>query len=108
MKYAGLILLLLLALPAQSLDVNWTWTPPTTGTPVEYYELELMVDGGDWQPFGTTIVPTLTTEMPYGSSVVRVRGVDVNGRAGQWSLESEPFVDYGEPGTCSMPVWTLN
>jgi hypothetical protein len=107
MKYTGIILLLLLALPAQSLDIQWTWTPPTTGTPVEYYEVELMVNDGDWQPFGTSIVPTLTTEMPVGTSLVRVRGVDEFGRAGGWSESSEPFIDNGPPGGCSGLSWVV-
>jgi len=106
-KYLTMILLLLMVIPAQPVPVTWSWAEPTTGSEVAYYEIELAVDDGSWEPFGTAITPALTSEMPYGSSVVRVRGVDSFGRVGPWSQPSEPFVDHGPPGGCSGLNWTV-
>jgi hypothetical protein len=98
----AVILLLMTVGHARAITVTYTWTEPTTGTPVVYYEVGLRVNSGDWESFGTTINPTLTQDMPVGVSLIRVRGVDEFGRAGVWSTESEPFIDMGAPGGCGI------
>jgi hypothetical protein len=98
----AIILMMMTVGPSYALEVTYTWTAPTTGTPVAYYDVQLRVNSGDWEPFGTVINPTLTQDMPVGLSLIRVRGVDEFGRAGVWSTESEPLIDLGEPGGCGI------
>jgi len=98
----AIILTLMMVGQASAVTVTYTWTAPTTGTPVVYYEIEQNVDNAGWQPFGTTINPELTTETPVGMSIIRVAGVDEFGRRGVWSTESEPLIDLGAPGGCGV------
>ena len=39
---------------AQDVQVNYTWSAPTTGTPVDHYVVQHSIDGGQWTEVGTT------------------------------------------------------
>lgn len=101
------ILMLMAVWPVTAQDsaqVRATWNPPTTGSPVVMYTLEVLEDG---MPFvvaetpDTTYVFTAQHGVPY---VARVLGTDDQDRDGPWSLWSDPFVfDAGPPGGCGAP-----
>ena len=64
LKMTMFTVLLAVLLPAASsfaqteIQVNYTWTAPTTGTPVDHYVVQHSVNGGHWTQVGT--VPTTT------------------------------------------------
>ena len=104
-KLTGLALLLMLATgPANARLQTWTWDPPTTGTPVAYYQVEVNLDGGGW--IRLTQEPT-TNQVQFDQSAnvtytMRVRGVDAAESAGPWSPVSAPDF-FGAPGACGKP-----
>ncbi len=90
--------------PALAALVTWTWTAPTTGTPVHHYVVEVRVEGGSWvrlttEPTDNRITMDQTANLVYE---VRVAGVDAQGHQGVWSPISDPDV-YGAPGACGKP-----
>jgi hypothetical protein len=104
--------LLAVMLPAASslaqteVPVNYTWTAPTTGSPVDFYEVEHSVNGGNWALVGTTDDNTYTLSATVGQShQIRVRGVDDQDRRGPWSEASDPYLpDVGAPGQPGKPI----
>jgi hypothetical protein len=76
------------SVPSDPPDMTFTWDPPTTGTPVVRYEVEIRVGGSDSDQIDTQTVNTNEVTFavdwvtPYE---VRVRGVDGQGRTGPWS-----------------------
>jgi len=105
MKYVLMLLAtMLLALPIQAAPVTWYWTIPTTGAPVEFYEVECQTNGQEWVLIGTPSENELTVDMVDGSSIVRVRGVDAQDQRGPWSEESEVYIQYPAPGMCGRPT----
>ena len=58
---------------------DWTWTKPTTGSPVAYYV---------WEMRGACADTVLLAYLPAvaGNYALRVRGVDTQQRIGPWSL----------------------
>ena len=88
-----------LSLPASALVVRWYWEPPTTGSPVEYYEFYWSLEGAEYALADTTSTPEIILTMPEGITTVKVRGVDAFARAGIFSPESI-FEDIGAPGGC--------
>lgn len=97
-------LLLLIASPAAALNVAWTWSAPVEGLPAVFYRVQIQVDGGGWIDVATVDTTVAVLDMPPGVSVVRVAGIDLDGRQGDWSAESEPYSlvvhvsDGGPPG----------
>jgi hypothetical protein len=94
--------------------VTARWSPPTYGTPVEHYVLELETwasSGGD------TLITNHATAGPdtamafeygYGYSMrCRVAGVDAQGRQGPFSLWSNTWTDNGPPGEPTNPFLFL-
>jgi len=88
--------------------VTYTWTAPTTGSPVVRYTVELKTNGGAWVEVSTsTTSPTYTfSTFNYLSTYeVRVAGVDALNRKGLYSLSSDQYMpDQGIPGAPSKPV----
>jgi hypothetical protein len=96
---------------AESPQVTGRWTAPTEGSPVVFYELEVLA--GE-EPFLVVTTEdtqylfapgTFEVDVPY---VARVRGVDAKDREGPWSEWSEPFIwDPGPPGGCGPFNWIV-
>lgn len=106
---AALVALSLLsALPAaaQTVQVSASWSPPTEGSPVHHYILQLSTDGGPFTTVGSVEGTTYVMELEVGSTyVARVAGVDAQDRQGPWSLDSEPYSpDLGPPGQPGKPM----
>ena len=100
---------LLGAVPAAaqtSVEVTASWTPPTTGSPVDHYVFQLSTDGGPFTTVGsvtsTNYILDLDTDHTY---VARVAGVDALDRQGPWSTDSDPYTpDVGPPGQPGKPI----
>jgi hypothetical protein len=93
--------------PAQTtVDVQYGWTAPTTGSPVDYYVVQHSIDGGNWVNVGNVSQLTYTLTAEYGvSHQIRVAGVDAEGRQGPFSQPSDPYTpDAGSPGQPGKPI----
>ena len=88
------------------IEVNYTWTAPTSGSPVDHYVVQHSIDGGQWYEIGTTNDNTFTLSAEVGlSHQIRVAGVDAEDRQGPFSVASDPYLpDSGEPGQPGKPV----
>ena len=88
--------------------VTYHWTPPTTGSPVEYYVVQWKVNDLEWVNFVGTADTTITFEnlFEYGETyIVRVAGVDAEVRQGGFSNSSIPYTpDAGAPGQPGAPI----
>ncbi len=89
-----------------TVEVTYTWTPPSTGSPVDVYIVEHSVNGGAFQQIGTTQTNTYTLTATVGDShVIRVAGVDDESRVGPFSTPSDPYdPDAGPPGQPGQPI----
>lgn len=104
------VLLALLALApgafAQTaVDVTYTWTPPTSGSSVDHYVVEVSVNGGPFYQVDTATSNTYTFGAPASDShQIRVAGVDAQDRQGPFSEPSEPYTpEVGPPGQPGQP-----
>lgn len=104
----ALIVIITLGLPysAECLNLRFTWSPPTTGSPVVLYEFAANTD--------STSAPTVVASSPtnvviydiqVGTWYLRVRGVDEFDRKGPWSWAAR-FVDAGTPSRCGAVQWS--
>jgi hypothetical protein len=88
-------------------NITWRTEPPASGpgfgSPAHQYEWQIQTNGEEWAKIGITTEPVFPVEMPEGVSFLRVRAIDVLGRAGPWSPSSEPYEDLGPPSGCSAP-----
>lgn len=65
------------------------WMPPSEGSPVEVYEIQvLQIDVGIWETFWTGTDTTFVDYYPSGT-IVRVRGRDAKHRYGPYSAPSD-------------------
>jgi len=81
-------------------DVTYTWDCPTTGSPVDHYVVEMMVNGEVSSAYPEVPDATYTAlSVPYGVTIeVRVKAVDALGRESTWSSWSDPYTpDLGAP-----------
>jgi hypothetical protein len=113
LKSATLVALfaVLAAAPAaaqtQTMDVDYQWTAPTTGSPVDHYVVEHSVDGGAWTQIAAAVTGnSYTLAATVGvSHRIRVAGVDALGRQGTFSLPSDAYTpDAGAPGAPGKPI----
>ena len=95
-----------LAAAQTSVEVQYVWTAPTTGSPVDYYVVQHSADGGTWVTLGNAPELTYTLDAEYGvSHQIRVAGVDAEGRQGPYSAPSDPYTpDAGAPGQPGKPI----
>lgn len=106
----AVVLLLPMAAGGQttSITVTYTWTPPTTGSAVHHYDLQLSPASPVlWNTLVQTVTaPTASVALPVGTTwIFRVRGVDALGRSGLWSDPAEAYTpDAGAPGACGKPI----
>ncbi len=88
-------------------QVTYTWTAPTTGSPVDHYIVQHSVDGGDWVTVATDVTETtyvLSAEYDRQHQI-RVAGVDALGRQGPFSEPSDPYTPtLGAPGQPGKPI----
>lgn len=94
------------ALAQTEIPVDYTWTAPTTGTPVDHYVVQHSIDGGQWTQVGTANGNEFTLDAAAGQAHrIRVAGVDASDRQGPFSLASDPFTpDAGAPGQPGKPI----
>ena len=97
------------ALPAAAqttVEVTASWTPPTVGSPVHHYILQLSTDGGPFATVGSVTGTSYVLELAVGQTyVARVAGIDDQGRQGPFSEDSDPYSpDVGPPGQPGKPV----
>jgi len=112
LKISLFAVLLAVALPAATtlaqteIPVNYSWTAPTTGSPVDHYVVEHSLNGGQWTLVGTTAENSFTLAATSGQShQIRVAGVDASNRQGPYSLASDPYMpDAGAPGQPGKPI----
>ncbi len=106
----GLLMAIMIAsVPAMAqteVAVNFQWTAPTTGSPVDHYVVQQSVNGGEWVLVGTASSTSFTLSATVGDShSIRVAGVDSEQRQGYFSEASEPFTaELGIPGQPGQPV----
>lgn len=87
-----------------AIAVSASWSPPTEGSPVEHYILQISRDGGPFETVATTPDTTYQVELEHESTyIARVAGVDAQQRQGPWSEPSEPYSPFehdlsGQPG----------
>ncbi len=80
------------AAPPVTIPTSYNWTPPTTGTPVEYYVVQLETDGGGYVTIETVTDTTGTIDLEPGRTYsVRVAGVDADDAQGDWSDPSDEY-----------------
>jgi hypothetical protein len=97
------------ALPAAaqtSVQVTASWNPPTEGSPVVHYVLQLSIDGGNFTTVATVEGVSHVLELEIDRTyIARVAGVDAQDRQGPWSLPSDPYTpDVGAPGQPGKPM----
>jgi len=101
------LLALTIASPAlaqtTSMTFTYLWTPPTTGSPVHHYEVDISANSGStWQTVASPTTPTAMIALAVGGTyIVRVRGVDAASRPGPYSVNSDPNTP--DPGAPSAP-----
>ncbi len=91
-----------------TMNFTYSWTAPTTGSPVHHYEVQRSSDNGtSWTSVTTTTTASVVLALNVGTTyLVRVRALDAQGRAGPWSASSDPNTpDAGPPGACGKPGW---
>jgi len=106
---ALLSLSLLAAAPAgaqTTVTLDYTWTVPATGSPVDHYVIEHSVNGGSFVQVGASSTNTYSLQASVGDSHrIRVAGVDDQDRQGPFSLASDPHTpDVGPPGQPGKPI----
>lgn len=91
-----------------SVEVTYSWTAPTSGSPVVKYGVEKSFDAGatwSFHAFTTNATPSIAISVPVLQSIqIRVYGVDALNRQGIKSTPSDPYLaDPGVPGACGKP-----
>ena len=100
----ALVTTVLLAAPASAqtttVNVAYSWTAPTTGSPVTSYVIQQSIDGGTWTQVATSSTTSYTLAATVGHAHrIRVAGVDAQARQGIWSETSDSYTpDAGTPG----------
>jgi hypothetical protein len=93
----------------ENVNVRASWSPPTEGSPVVLYVLQLSVNGEQFFTYGTTEDTTMiVTVTMHNEYIARVAGIDAQDRQGPWSLPSDPYVyDPGMPGEPGQPIFSF-
>ena len=94
------------ALAQTTQTVHYTWTAPTTGSPVHHYLVQHAIAGGAWVQVASVTTLSYDLAATYlESHQIRVAGVDALSRQGIWSLASDAYTpDSGAPGQPGKPV----
>lgn len=105
-----IVVLLVMVACSVSAQVRATWKPPTTGSPVAEYVLEVYKRD---QPYLSVVTPdtfytfsdALATWELYAPYTARVAGRDSIGRQGPWSEMSDPYIL--DPGVPAAPLGVI-
>lgn len=91
---------------AQTVDLNFQWSAPTTGSAVDHYVVQHQTDGGSWTNVGSVTLNQFTLTATEGvAHSIRVAAVDAQDRQGAWSEASDPYTpDPGAPGQPGKPI----
>lgn len=91
---------------AQTVQVDYTWTAPTSGSTVDHYVIQHSVNGGAWTQVATSSSNTYTLTATVGEAHrLRVAGVDSQDRMGTYSSPSDSYTpDLGPPGQPGKPI----
>jgi|GEM_PF-1824614 len=94
------------ALAQTEVQVNYTWSAPSTGSPVDHYVVQHSVDGGGWTQVASVSTNSYSLTASVGQSHrIRVAGVDDQDRQGPYSVASDPYEpDVGPPGQPGKPI----
>jgi hypothetical protein len=95
----ALVVVALTIASAEALDPppvpTWAWDPAEPSAIVAYYEVELSVNEGPFQPVGVVEPPNLEFTLGDVAYIdkyaIRVRAVSTGGLVGPYSLVSEPY-----------------
>ena len=100
------ILLVFMTQPSYATNQQtYHWEPPTEGTPVHHYLVQVSVDRGEFvtltvHPDTAEVTLTFEDNREY---LVRVKAVDADGIESEfWSPASDPFT-FRRPGGCGKP-----
>lgn len=96
---ALLVLAANVALAQVTVPVLASWEAPTSGGPVDTYEVQVSENGGPFVSVATTEQLQVELDLtPWSTYVARVRGINPSG-TGPWSAVSDPYMpDPGVPG----------
>ena len=91
---------------AQTVDLSFQWTAPTSGSAVAHYVVQHQTDGGAWTDVGQVTLNQYTLTATVGvAHAIRVAAVDAQDRQGVWSEPSDPYTpDPGAPGQPGKPI----
>jgi len=91
---------------AQTVDLSFTWSAPTTGSAVDHYVVQHQEDGGAWTDMGSVATNQYVLAATVGvAHAIRVAAVDTQSRQGAWSEASDPYTpDPGAPGQPGKPI----
>ncbi len=80
-------------------EAEFIWTAPTTGSPVDHYVAQVLVNDIDTLFFDSLPAESILVPVVYGNKYnVRVAGVDVNDIQGPMSIWSVPYTpELGPP-----------
>ncbi|MCP4290406.1 MAG: hypothetical protein GY780_01055 [bacterium] len=94
------------ALAQTEVTVNYSWSAPTTGSPVGHYVVQHSVNGGAWNQIATAASNSYTLTATIGDSHrIRVAGVDDQDRQGSYSEPSDTYTpELGPPGQPGKPI----
>ncbi len=104
---AFLVLIVLGTAAAAQEDVSYTWSAPSTGSPVTHYVVQASVNGGPFETVDDNVaVNSYILVAAYENEyAIRVAGVDSQGRQGPWSVASDPYTPtLGAPGQPGKPI----
>ena len=81
-------------------DTEFTWTPPTTGTPVHHYVVEVVINERETEVYDPVSSESIMLPVTYGNKYrVRVAAVDAVDVQGPFSLWSQPYTpELAPPG----------
>lgn len=82
------------------ITAEYTWTAPESGTPVDHYVAEILVNDVDITPLDNLPSEYASFAVVYGNNYrIRVAGVDADGNQGPYSEWSDPYTpEVGPPG----------
>lgn len=78
----------------------YIWSPPETGSPVDHYIVQILINDMDIQVIDPVPLASVTIDMEYGNKyLVRVAAVDATGMVGSYSRWSMPYTpEIAPPG----------
>ena len=80
------------------LDVEFTWTMPTTGTPVHHYLVQVLVNERDTLFYDPVMTESIMLPVVYGNKYrIRVAAVDAYEIQGPLSIWSLPYIPEPAP-----------